>query len=210
MTGVEFTAALSLAEKDPVGGAIAGALEARSFAERFEQDGADLVALLPVARELSLEAGEQMGGQAGQANPGQDEIAGVIDDQRQVALAGGGIPADETVARGGFPGRGAAAEQGQQEAVGGVDEVAQLGAGQGLVAEVVVALDEFVPEAAAGIGGAQQGEAQGAGLGERAGQGRCAGTAPAVAVAARSATAAAGSAGRRAACAAGPRARSSP
>ncbi len=178
MTGVEFTAALSLAEKDPVGGAIAGAVKARSFAERFEQDGADLVALLPVAGELSLEAGEQMGGQAGQADPGQDEIAGVIDDQRQVALAGGGIPADETVARGGFPGRGAAAEQGQQEAVGGVDEVAQLGAGQGLVAEVVVALDEFVPEA--------------------------------VAVAARCATAAAGSAGRRAACAAGPRAHSSP
>ena len=72
VTGVEFTAALSLAEKDPVGGAIAGAVKARSFAERFEQDGADLVALLPVAGELSLEAGEQMGGQAGQANPGLD------------------------------------------------------------------------------------------------------------------------------------------
>ena len=48
-------------------------------------------------------------------------------------------------------------------------EVAQLGAGQGLVAEVVVALDELVPEAAAGVGGAQQTEAQGAGRGQRGG-----------------------------------------
>ena len=91
-------------------------------------------------------------------------IAGVIDDQGQVALAGGRIPAHETVPRGGFPGGGAEAEQGQQEAVGGVREVAQLGRGQGFVAEVVVTLDELVPEAAAGVGGAQQAEAQGTGL----------------------------------------------
>ena len=123
VASIEFPAALGLAEMDPVGGAVAGALEARSLAEGFQQDGADAVALVPVVRELSLEAGEQMGGQGGEADPGQDEIAGVIDNQGQVALAGGGIPADETVARGGFPGRSAAAEQSQQEAVGSVDEV---------------------------------------------------------------------------------------
>ena len=53
-----------------------------------------------------------------------------------------------------------------------MQEVAQLSTGQELVAKVVVALAEFVPAVPAGIGGAQQGEAQGAGLGERAGQGR--------------------------------------
>ena len=95
---VELAAALSLAEVDPVGGTIAGALEARGFAEGLEQHGADAVALLPVLGQLALEAGEQMRCQTGEANPGQDEIAGVIDDQRQVALAGGGIPADELVA----------------------------------------------------------------------------------------------------------------
>ena len=36
----------------------------------------------------------------------------------------------------------------------------------------MVALDEFVPEAAAGVVGAQQAEPQGAGCGERDGQGR--------------------------------------
>ena len=86
-----------------------------------------------------------MGGQAGEADPGQDEIARVIDDAGQVALPGGRVPADETVAGGGFPGGGTEAEQGQQQAVGGVHEVAQLGAGQGLVAERVVALHSFVP-----------------------------------------------------------------
>ncbi len=92
MAGIEFPAALGLAEMDPVGGAVAGAVEARGLAEGLEQDGADAVALVPVAGELALEAGEQMGGQGGEADPGQDEVAGVIDDEGQVALAGGGIP----------------------------------------------------------------------------------------------------------------------
>lgn len=44
---------------DPVGSAVAGALEARRFAERFQRNWTDAVALLPVVGELSLEAGEQ-------------------------------------------------------------------------------------------------------------------------------------------------------
>ena len=102
VAGIEFAAALSLAQMDPVGGAVAGAGKARGFAEGLQQDGADSVALAPVVGELSLEAGEQMGSQGRETDPGQDEIAGVIDDQGQVALAGGGLPADETVAGGRF------------------------------------------------------------------------------------------------------------
>ena len=49
VASIEFPAALSLAEMDPVGGVIAGALEARGLAESLEQDGADAVALVPVA-----------------------------------------------------------------------------------------------------------------------------------------------------------------
>ncbi len=63
VTSIEFAAALRLAQMDPVGGALAGALEARRFAERFEQNWTHAVALLPVVGELSLEAGEQVGGQ---------------------------------------------------------------------------------------------------------------------------------------------------
>ena len=57
----------------------------------------------------------------------------MVDDQRQVALAGGGVPADEAVAGRGLPSRGAEAQQGQRAAVGRMGEVAQLGPGQGLV-----------------------------------------------------------------------------
>ena len=50
---VELAAALSLAEVDPVGGTVAGALEARGFAEGLEQDGAEAVAAVPVERGCS-------------------------------------------------------------------------------------------------------------------------------------------------------------
>ena len=82
------------------------------------------------------------------AYPGQDQEAGVVDHEGQVALPRFGGPADEAVAGRGLPGGGAEAEQGEGLAVGGAGEVAQLGAGQGRVAEVVVALDEGVPAAA--------------------------------------------------------------
>ena len=61
VASVEFPPALGLAEMDPVGGAVAGAEEARGLAEGLQQDGADAVALVPVQGELALEAGEQMG-----------------------------------------------------------------------------------------------------------------------------------------------------
>ena len=153
VAGVELAAALGLAEMDPVRSPVASALEARRFAERFAQDRADAIALVPVGQELALEAGEQMRDQARQADPGQDKLASVIYDQGQVALSGGGVPAGETVARVGFPGGGAEAEQSQQEAVGGVDEVAQMRAQRLAIAQVVVALDELVPETAAWVGG---------------------------------------------------------
>ena len=172
---VEFAAALGLAEVEPVGSPLAGAAEARGFAEGFQQDGSDAVAAVPVGGQLPLAAGEQVGGEMGDADPGQDQEAGVVDDACQIAFAGGRVPADEAVAGGSFPGGGGEAEQGQQEAVAGLDEVAQLGAGQVLVAEIVVAVDELVPGTAAGVLGAQGIEAQRADIGERAGQGEQAG-----------------------------------
>jgi hypothetical protein len=83
-------------------------------------------------------------------DPGQDQEAGVADDQVEVALSGEAVPADEAVARLAGPGGGAHAEESEEEAVG-FDEVAQLGAGQGGVAEVVVAGDELVPAPGLGV-----------------------------------------------------------
>ena len=100
----------------------------------------EVVAAVPVGGQAAYDLGQQVRGEMRDADPGQDQEASVIDDQWQVALARGGGPADEAVAGGGFPGGGAEAEQGQRQAVAGVHEVAQLGAGQVLVAEIVVAV----------------------------------------------------------------------
>lgn len=63
VTSVEFAAALSLVQMDPVRGVVADPLEARCFAERFQQDGrTNAVGSPPVDREWSLEAA---GGRAG-------------------------------------------------------------------------------------------------------------------------------------------------
>ena len=48
---------------------------------------------------------------------------------------------------------GGEAEHGQQLAVGSLHEVAHLGAGQGVVAEIVIAVDEGVPQPSLGAGG---------------------------------------------------------
>ena len=72
VASIQLAAALGLAQMDPVGGAVAGPGEAGCFAEGLQQHGSDAVALLPVLGQLAFEAGQQMGGQAGQADPGQD------------------------------------------------------------------------------------------------------------------------------------------
>ena len=50
VAGIEFPAALGLAEMDPVGGAVAGALEARRFAEGFHFRHALLYRKVPSRR----------------------------------------------------------------------------------------------------------------------------------------------------------------
>ena len=80
------------------------------------------------------------------ADPGQDQEARVVDDERQVLLAPSPRPADEAVARGERQGGGGETEHGERRAVVGVHGVAHLGADQRLVAEVVVAGDVLVPQ----------------------------------------------------------------
>ena len=87
---------------------------------------------------------EQVGGEVGDADPGHDEEAGVVEHEGEVALALCGAPADEAVARGGLPGRGGEAEHSQRLSAGGMHEVAHLGAGQGVVAEIVIAGEGLV------------------------------------------------------------------
>ena len=74
-------------------------------------------------------------------DPGQYQEARVVDHQGQVLLAQFGGPPYEVVARCEPPGGGGEAEHGEQPAVSIMDGVAHLRAHQGLVAEVVIAVD---------------------------------------------------------------------
>src|ERR1017187_4262239 len=100
--------------------------------EGIEQDGAIRVASVPVFGQASADQAEGARGEVATGNPRQDEEAGVIDDEVQMALALLAAPADGLIARLGFPGAGAEAEHGDDFS-GGAHEVAQLRAGQGLM-----------------------------------------------------------------------------
>ncbi len=76
-------------------------------------------------------------------DPGQDEKAGVVHDEVQALLTHG--PADEVVAGRGLP-RGCTEAEESEDATFDAGDVAQLCAGQGRVAEVVVAVDVLIPE----------------------------------------------------------------
>lgn len=101
--------------------------------------------MLPVIGESLGGQGEYLGGKVLRCDPRQDEEAGIVDDEMEVALALRVSPADEVVAGRTLPGAGAEAEQGEDFLVD-ADQVAQLCAGQGLVAEAVVAVDVFIPQ----------------------------------------------------------------
>src|ERR1019366_5649482 len=145
MEGIELAASLGITQVLPVGGFVASAGEARLFDEGFEQDGAIRVASVPVFGQASADQAEGARGEVATGNPRQDEEAGVIDDEVQMALALLAAPADGLIARLGFPGAGAEAEHGDDFS-GGAHEVAQLGAGQRLMPQVVMALDVSVPQ----------------------------------------------------------------
>ena len=145
MQAVLFAAALGLADVNPVGSSVAGAGKALTFHERLQQNGGVLIAGEPIASQPFGGKGEYLGSKVSRIHPGQDEKAGVVDDEVKVLGALLGIPADEVVAWGDFPCRGAETEGGQKLAIGAEDEVAELRAGKGLVSQVMMTLDQLVP-----------------------------------------------------------------
>jgi hypothetical protein len=85
---VELATALGIAEMLPVGGFVAGAGKARFLDEGFEHDWPIGVAGLPVGGQPATHQGEDARGQVFAVDPRQDEEAGIIDDQMQIALSG--------------------------------------------------------------------------------------------------------------------------
>ena len=96
---------------------------------------------LPVRRDARGDAAQEMTGQVGDADPGEDEEAGVVDDpgQRDGALGRG--PADPPVTRGTVPCGGAEHDTGHRAAGAGLHPALEVLADPGLVAEVVMGVE---------------------------------------------------------------------
>ena len=81
------SAPLGDADRCPSGGLVGGAGEAWGLDERLDQHGGCVVALGLVRRQLPADDGEDVRGEVGDRDPGQDEEARVVDHPRQVLLA---------------------------------------------------------------------------------------------------------------------------
>jgi len=132
-------ATFCLASADPVGGAVAGALEAGAVHEGFDQVDGMAVLGLPIVCEAAGQAGEEVGGQVGDADPGEDEEPDVVGDPRKALGSRGVVPADELVAGVHPPGGGAEEGAAEGVALAVVDEVGQVLAHGSAQAEIVMA-----------------------------------------------------------------------
>src|ERR1022692_5310200 len=150
MQGIELAAALGVAKVLPVGSFVAGAGKARLLDEGFEKDGPIGVARIPVIGQSSAHQGEDARSQVLAADPRQDEEAGIVYDEVQVALSLIGRPTDELIPRFDLPGARAEAE-GRDDVAGGAHEVAQLRPGHELMSEIVMAFDIGIPQERVGF-----------------------------------------------------------
>src|SRR5665213_107426 len=121
MQDIELAPALGIAEVSPVGSLITGAGKARLLDEGFEQDGPIGVAGLPVIGQPAAHQGEDARGEVLALDPRQDEEAGIVHDEVQVALPLICRPTNELVPGFDLPGARAEAQSGDD--VAGADRV---------------------------------------------------------------------------------------
>ena len=140
-------AALGAAHAQPVGGAVAGAAEALRIDERLQQDRPPRVAPLPVGGQLPRRQRQRLRRQEADAHPGEQQKAGLGEDEVQMLLVGALRPVHPGVAAEQRAGRLAEQQAAQPAPVAVEQEVAQMRAQRLFIAEVVVALDKLIPQA---------------------------------------------------------------
>lgn len=150
----KFSPAFGLADMDPVGGLVTGALEPVDFNKCFHENRAVAIEHFPVGRKSFGSHGQEFGCEIFDVYPGQHEESGIVDDEVEIFSALFMAPADELVTRGYGPGSGTEAQQGND---GLIDpgHVAQLRTGQRGIAQIMIAVDVFPPELR--VGGADHG-----------------------------------------------------
>ncbi len=105
--------ALGVPDMEPVRGFVADALEAVLLNKGLHQVHGMAVFLDPVLSETPHDPAQEMAGQMRHPHPGQDEEAGIIGHEGEVGGSCVRLPADQGVARGGFPCGGTEEETGQ-------------------------------------------------------------------------------------------------
>ena len=94
---IQFSAPLGLPYIDPIGSLVTSSTETRGLHEGLQQDRSVSVARGPILGKAFGHHGKQLRGKVLGAYPGEDEEAGIVDNQREALLSLSIVPADEAV-----------------------------------------------------------------------------------------------------------------
>jgi len=100
---IEFATPLCLADMDPVRRAVARTLETVALNESLDQDRLVAIAFVPIPGQPSGDGAENPGGEVLGADPGENQEAGVVHDEVELAFPLLYRPADPAITRTGFP-----------------------------------------------------------------------------------------------------------
>ena len=154
-------AALSLTDADPVGGFVAGSLEAITFHECFQEVKRVSVFGLPIGSYASGDPREKIEGQVRDIDPGQDEIAIVVGDPGQALSAGQREPSNPLVAGRDFPGRRTEEHAGQIAARLILNTIGDIFPDRAPVSQVMVTGQESGEDVHLGIAAGQRRDGEG-------------------------------------------------
>ena len=105
------TTALRHADVESAGGSIDAAVISGTFHEGFAQHRGDMISSLPIGHDVGAHTREDVTSEVEDADPRQDEEAGVVDHQREVFDAQIEHPSDGGIMRGESPGGGEAEQR---------------------------------------------------------------------------------------------------
>lgn len=149
MSKIVFAAPRGASHVDPVRRPVTGSPEAIRIDERLREPDRVSIQTLPIARQHSCHATENVSSQVRYSNPRQYQKASVVGDESDIALARLLIPADKTIPAAQMPWRRTPSHTGDRPSVG-PHQILEMLAHRLLVAQIVVVLDEAVEQGLVG------------------------------------------------------------
>lgn len=147
MVSVLPASALALTDLVPVGCLIAGSGKAGSIDECLHQAEFVSVFCPPVLAQPLKAGAKDETGKMRDSNPWQDQKAGVVGHQVQIPTAGGRVPTDELITRGGLPGRGTEQQAGNGAHLTVESDIFHMFADMPFASEIVVSLHQTMEQA---------------------------------------------------------------